>query len=224
MSAGKHRKAVVFCDFDGTITSCETFVGVLKHFSPSLAKELIPQILAKEISIRDGVKRIVQSIPSAVYPDELLQFVQDKPVRPGLSAFLDYLESREIPFVVVSGGFRCLVEAVLRREHVLERCAKVYAIDIDRSEEKLQVQSQWESDSELIAKVNVIRHECQNQEKIIVIGDSITDVNAAKCADLVFARDLLCKYLTEDNVAFLEWKDFDDIKLQLEQIEDRSLF
>lgn len=224
MSAVKHRRAIVFCDFDGTITANETFIGVLKHFSPSLSNELIPKILAKELSIRDGVKRIIQSIPSTVYPDELLSFAQDKPVRPGLSPFLDYLDSRQIPFVVVSGGFRCLVEAVLQREHVLERCAKVYAIDIDRSQEKLQVQSQWESDSELIAKVNVIRHECQHEETIIVIGDSITDLNAAKCADIVFARDVLCKYLTEEKIAFHEWKDFDHIRVQLEEMEDRLLF
>jgi 2-hydroxy-3-keto-5-methylthiopentenyl-1-phosphate phosphatase len=220
----KRSRAIVFCDFDGTITSCETFIAVLKHFSPVLSNELIPKILAKEISICDGVRRIVQSIPSSIYPDDMLRFVHDKPVRAGLQSFLDYLDSRQIPFVVVSGGFRCLVEAVLQREHILERCSTVYAVDIDRTHDTLQVHSQWESNTELMAKVNVIRHECQHNEKIIVIGDSITDLNASKCADIVFARDALCTYLNDEKISYYNWNDFNDIKIHLEQLADHCLF
>ena len=217
----KERSAIVFCDFDGTITSCETFVGALKHFSPSLSNELIPKILSKEITLRQGVRQIVESIPSSVYPDELLKFVQDKPIRHGLSSLIDYLDSRQIPFVVVSGGLRCLVEAVLKRENLFERCSKIYAIDVDKSEEKLKVLSEWESGNELVAKVDIIKQECRNNEKIIVIGDSLTDLNASKCADLVFARDALCNYLKEEKIQFIEWKDFDDIKSKLQLMEDR---
>jgi 2-hydroxy-3-keto-5-methylthiopentenyl-1-phosphate phosphatase len=195
-----------------------------KQFSPSLSKELIPKILSKEITLRQGVRQIVESIPSSVYPDELLHFVQDKPIRPGLTSLIDYLDSRKIPFIVVSGGIRCLVEAVLKRENLFTRCSKIYAIDIDPTEEKLKVLSQWESGNELVAKVDIIKQECQNNEQIIMIGDSITDLNASKCADIVFARDALCNYLKEENIEFIEWKDFEDIKTKLQLIEDRFLF
>lgn len=214
------RSAIVFCDFDGTITACETFVGVLKQFSPTLSSELIPKILSKEITLRQGVRQILESIPSSVYPDELLKFVQDKPIRPGLSSLIDYLDSRQIPFIVVSGGLRCLVEAILKRENLYERCSKIYAIDIDKTEDKLKVLSEWESGNELVAKVNIIKKECQNNEKIIVIGDSITDLNASKCADLVFARNGLCNYLKEENIEFIEWNDFEDIKTKLQLMND----
>lgn len=217
-------RAIVFCDFDGTITSVETFVGTLKQFSPSLTNELIPKILSKEITIRDGVKQIIQSIPSSIYPDQILESVREKPVRPGLSSLLDYLESRSIPFVVVSGGFRFIVEAILEREQVLNRCSKVFAIDVDSTSQHLKAISDWESENELVAKVDVIQHVCQNAEKIIVIGDSITDLNAAKAADIVFARDLLCKYLTDEKIPFFQWNDFDHIRQQLEQFEKESLF
>jgi 2-hydroxy-3-keto-5-methylthiopentenyl-1-phosphate phosphatase len=216
----KKRSAIVFCDFDGTITACETFVGALKRFAPLLSNELIPKILSKEITLRQGVRQILESIPSSVYPDELLQFVQDKPIRAGLSSLIDYLDSQQIPFIVVSGGLRCLVEAILKHENLLERCSKIYAIDIDKTNETLKVLSDWESGNELLAKVNIIKHECQNNEKIIVIGDSITDLNASKCADLVFARDGLCDYLKEENIEFIKWIDFEDIKSKLQQIED----
>ena len=222
-STVKHP-AIVFCDFDGTITAVETFVGVLKQFSPTLANELIPKILAKEVTLREGVRQIVEAIPVSVYPDELLTFVQDKPIRPGLSSLVDYLDSRQIPFVVVSGGLRCLVEAVLKRENLYTRCAKIYAIDVEKTDEQLKVVSEWEGGTELVAKVEVIKHETQNKEKIIMIGDSITDVNASKYADLVFARDSLCNYLKEENIKFIEWTDFEDIREKLQSIEKEFLF
>ncbi|CAF3928907.1 unnamed protein product, partial [Adineta steineri] len=208
----KKQSTIVFCDFDGTITACETFVGVLKQFAPSLSNELIPKILSKEITIRQGVRQILESIPSSIYPNDFLNFVQDKPIRSSLSSLIDYLDSQQIPFIVISGGIRCLVEAILKRENLLERCSKIYAIDIDNSNDKLKILSDWESGDELIAKVDVIKHECQNNEKVIFIGDSITDLNASKHADLVFARDRLCDYLKEENIEFIEWKDFEDIK------------
>lgn len=214
------RSAIVFCDFDGTITSGETFVGILKEFSPTLANEIIPKILSKETTLRQGVPQILESLPSSIYPDQLLKFVQDKPVRPGLSSLIDYLDSQKIPFIVVSGGLRCLVEAILKRENLYERCSKIYAIDIDNSGEKLKVISEWKSENELVAKVNIIKSECKNNEKIIVIGDSITDLNASKYADIVFARDALCNYLKEENIQFTEWEDFEDIKNKLQLIDD----
>lgn len=213
------RSAIVFCDFDGTITSCETFVGILKEFSPTLGNELIPKILSKEITLRQGVRQIVESFSSSVYPDELLKFVQDIPIRPGLSSLIDYLDSQNIPFIVVSGGLRCLVESILKRENLYERCAKIYSIDVEKNGDHLKVISEWESGSELVAKVDVIKSVCQHKEKIIVIGDSITDVNASKCADIVFARDALCNYLKEENIEFIEWEDFNDIKTKLQSIE-----
>lgn len=222
--ATKIRPAIVFCDFDGTITACETFVGALKHFAPSLSSELIPKILAKEMSLREGVRKILESIPSSIYPHELLDFVQNKPIREGLSSFIDYLDSRNIPFIVVSGGMRCLVETILKRENLLERCSKVYSIDIDNTQEKLKVISEWEAGNELVAKVDVIKHECQNNEKIIMIGDSLTDLNASRIADIVFARDGLCNYLKEENIEFIEWTDFNDIRTKLQLIENRFLF
>ncbi|CAF4570242.1 unnamed protein product [Rotaria socialis] len=185
--------AIVFCDFDGTITAQETFVGILKHFAPSVSSEILPKIFSKEITLRQGVRQIVESIPSSAYPDQLQNFVQDKAIRPGLSSLIDYLDSRHIPFVVVSGGIRYIVEVVLKRENLLEKCSKIFGIDVDATQEKLKVISEWESGNELVAKVDVIKRECQNNEKIIVIGDSLTDVNASKCADIVFARDGLLK-------------------------------
>ncbi len=93
----KQFSQVVFCDFDGTITAVETFAGMLIEFAPELSAAILPQIYTKEITLREGIKKILASIPSSVYP-EIIDYVANKPVRPGLKELIDFLEQKAIPF------------------------------------------------------------------------------------------------------------------------------
>jgi 2-hydroxy-3-keto-5-methylthiopentenyl-1-phosphate phosphatase len=206
---------IVFCDFDGTITVEETFVAVLKKFSPQLSAILIPEIYAKRLTLREGVRQILESIPSKCYP-EIIEFTRHQAIRPGFQEFLDFLDERKIPFVVVSGGLRGMVEAVLG--DFAKRTMAIYAIDVDTNGSHLIVHSEFEGDTELMAKVQVIEKyifssgSLDTSLQAIAIGDSITDLNMGLYAHAVFARDRLCQYLDEYQKSYVHWNDFFDIK------------
>lgn len=207
--------AVVFCDFDGTITASETFAGMIKEFAPELASELLPRIFAREITLKVGVTQMIESIPSYLYP-EMIAYAQDKPIRPGFAQLLDFLSQRNIPLVVVSGGLRDMVKMVLQREGVLPQVAGIAAMDLDTTGEYLRVNSAYLGDTELVAKVQVMRE--YPTDKAIAIGDSVTDINLALAADLVFARDRLPQYLDAAGKTYLPWEDFRDVMDYLQQI------
>ncbi len=212
-------KRVVFCDFDGTIAVEETFVGMLKQFAPELSEQLLPQMYALRLTLREGVRQLLESIPSTRYP-EILEYAKSKSIRPGLEELLDFLDARGVPFVVVSGGLRGMVETVLsqggrRGQSLKERVAAVYAVDIDTTQSFLQVHSEFEEDTELVSKVRVMaQHPAQEQ---IAIGDSVTDLNMALQAPVVFARDRLIQYLDEHSKPYIPWNDFFDVREQLSQ-------
>jgi 2-hydroxy-3-keto-5-methylthiopentenyl-1-phosphate phosphatase len=200
---------VVFCDFDGTITAIETFAGMLKEFAPDLSAKLMPQMYDRTLTLREGVRQLLESIPSSRYP-EILDYAEDKPIRPGLEALLDFLDSKSIPFVVISGGLRGMVTEVLTRYGLVERVAAISAVDIDTSEDYLKVYSDYEGETELVAKVQVMaRYPAQ---ETIAIGDSVTDINMALKADLVFARDRLVDYMESENKPYIPWNDFFEIR------------
>ena len=207
-------KRVVFCDFDGTITAVETFVGMLKEFAPQLSAELIPQMYERKLTLRNGVRQLLESIASDRY-GEVIAYADRQPIRPGLSELLDFLESQSVPFVVISGGVRGMVERVLSRaargEPIIERVAAVWAVDIDTSRDYLRVSSTFESNSELVAKVQVM--EQYPADETVAIGDSVTDINMALEADIVFARDRLVHYLEPET--YILWNDFFDIRDRL---------
>ena len=190
---------------------------MLKDFAPELSERLIPEMYAKRLTLREGVRQMLESIPSARYP-AILEYAQPKPIRPGLVELLDFLDTQHVPFVVVSGGLRGMVETVLNQASIgtvsiRERVAAIYAVDIDTTGEFLRVESQFEEDTELVSKVKVMaQHPAQEQ---IAIGDSVTDLMMALHAPVVFARDRLAQYLDEHNKPYIQWNDFFDIRQHL---------
>ncbi|BAY40754.1 HAD-superfamily hydrolase [Nostoc sp. NIES-2111] len=205
-------KRIVFCDFDGTITVEETFVAVLKKFAPELSAQLLPEMYAKKLTLREGVKQILQSIPSASYP-EIVEFTKPQLIRSGFIELLDFLEFQGVPLVVISGGLRGMVEVVLNK--LVQRVEGIYAVDVDTRNAYLKVNSQYEEDTELIAKVQVMDKYTADEK--IAIGDSITDLNMALQASVVFARSPLTKYLDEQQKPYIFWNDFLEIRDYLAQ-------
>jgi 2-hydroxy-3-keto-5-methylthiopentenyl-1-phosphate phosphatase len=204
-----HPRAV-FCDFDGTISAGETFVHVLKTYAPELAPTLIPQILSFEVTLREGVTRMLQTMPSDRY-DEAIASADDVPLRAGLAELVAWCGEHDVPFVVVSGG---LEDMVRRKLGPLEsRVTGVHAVRIDRSGPTWRVDSPWADGPELVGKIKVM-HAHPAAERV-AIGDSATDVRMSEVAEVVFARDRLCTYLDERGVDYLPWDDFHDIRRAL---------
>ena len=207
-----NQKRVVFCDFDGTITVEETFVAMLKHFAPELSSQLMPEIYARRLSLRSGVRQLLESIPSECY-GEIVEFSRGRLMRPGLLELLDFLDEKKVDFAIVSGGLRIMVETVMG--DLVNRASVIYAVDVDASGPRLQVNSEFEGDTELVSKVRVMdQHPAEEQ---VAIGDSLTDFNMALQASSVFARDRLAEYLDEQQKPYTKWDNFFDVLESLSQ-------
>ncbi|WP_445240153.1 HAD-IB family phosphatase [Microcoleus vaginatus] len=211
-SIPNNQQRVVFCDFDGTITVEETFVAMLKHFAPELSSQLMPEIYARRLSLRSGVRQLLESIPSECY-GEIVEFSRGRLMRPGLLELLDFLDEKKVDFAIVSGGLRIMVETVMG--DLVNRASVIYAVDVDASGPRLQVNSELEGDEELVSKVRVMaQHPAEEQ---VAIGDSLTDFNMALHASSVFARDRLAEYLDEQQKPYTKWDNFFDILESLSQ-------
>lgn len=210
-----NKRPIVFCDFDGTITERESLEAVLRRFNPQNHDAMMARLKAGEVTIRDGVREMVEGIASARYP-EILSFVREIPIRPGFEAFLDFLDERGIPFVVLSGGLRGMVEA--RLGPLVERTHRIISADVDASGPWLAVFSEYESENELVAKARVM--ETFSFDAAIVIGDGITDFEMARHGSCIFARDSLAAYLDRQGIGYHSWSDFYDVRDKLAEKEE----
>jgi 2-hydroxy-3-keto-5-methylthiopentenyl-1-phosphate phosphatase len=97
-----------------------------------------------------------------------------------------------------------MVETVL--DSLVQRVHAIHAVDVDTSSTHLKVISPFEGGTELIAKVQIMSKYPAYQK--IAIGDSLTDLNMALEANVVFARDRLAEYLDEHKKPYIPWDNF----------------
>ncbi|MBI9076682.1 MAG: HAD-IB family phosphatase [Desulfatibacillum sp.] len=207
------HKNIIFCDFDGTITVQETFSTMLMEMLPDKARQVLEQIYAGKSTLAQGVRMLVESLPSSAYGD-IIDFCQGKEIRPGFVEFLDFLDQHQTPFVLVSGGLHVMVQAILGP--LTKRLAGIYSLSLDLNGPFMKVLADFEEGDELLAKARVMQ--MYNYRNSIAIGDGVTDLNMGLAAQTVFARASLAKYFRSNQLDYIPFEDFFEIRDHLSQM------
>ena len=74
-----------------------------------------------------------------------------------------------------------------------------------------------------LCKSSLIRKLSSKDDFHIVIGDSITDLQATKQADKVFARDFLITKCEENRIAYTPFETFHDVLAELKHLLEVKL-
>ncbi|GGB59094.1 2-hydroxy-3-keto-5-methylthiopentenyl-1-phosphate phosphatase [Fictibacillus barbaricus] len=220
------HESVIFCDFDGTVTEKDNIVAIMEEFAPEGWQPIVNDILNETISIREGVGKMFSRI-SSEKKQEIIDFVLTRSkIRDGFQEFIDYTKKENIPLYIVSGGIDFFVYPVLKNKIEPEQ---IICNASDFSGDTIKIT--WPNACDALCendcgccKPSVIRGlvtRYRVAEKI-VIGDSITDLQASKLADVVFARDYLIKKCQENNIPFTPFETFYDVIHALEKRGVRS--
>lgn len=208
------EQPVIFCDFDGTITETDNIVSIMEHFNPPGWQEIAMDILHLRTSIREGVGRLFSLLPSAKR-QEILDYVLDiAKIRSGFEDLLAFCREHGIRFYVTSGGIDFFVYPLLAPFQL--ETEQIYCNSSDFSGESIEIVWPHPCDDHCdndcgMCKSKVLRSYPEDRYYRIVIGDSVTDFEAAKLADLVFARSRLVERCREMGHPFVPFKDFHDI-------------
>lgn len=198
---------IVFADFDGTITQEDTLVGAIRLFTGPEEFQLYSQKLAQgEMTLSQVVRYAFDGAPSDRLP-RMLEYVRTVTLRPGFSDFLDEMDRRGIPVVVISGGVRQFVEQNLAPFR--SRLLGLHAVELDTSGPRMQLISAYDDGNELLKKTDVMA--LYSYRYAVGIGDSFTDRNMGRAVDTIFARDVLAQYLDKLGLPYLPYEDFYDV-------------
>ncbi|KON89322.1 2-hydroxy-3-keto-5-methylthiopentenyl-1-phosphate phosphatase [Sporosarcina globispora] len=209
-------KIAVFCDFDGTITEKDNIISIMKHFAPPQWEEIKNQVLGQEISIKEGVGKMFSLLPSNLKEDITDFILENARIRDGFQPFIEYLAEENIPLYIVSGGIDFFVAPVLGKYGPFEA---VYCNSSDFRGETIKILWPHSCDEKCgnncgCCKPSIMRRLEGDDTFKVVIGDSVTDLEAAKQADFVIARDLLLdksKEMNFDHRAFETFYDCIDV-------------
>ncbi|MEH6939221.1 2-hydroxy-3-keto-5-methylthiopentenyl-1-phosphate phosphatase [Bacillus sp. JJ664] len=207
----------IFCDFDGTITEGDNIVTLIKQFASPSAKVLTSDVLSGKISIREGVEKMFSTIPSSK-KEEMIRFVTESTnIRDGFQDFIQFVKQSNYDLKVVSGGLDFFVHPILA-DYLPS--SDVLCNRTDFSGETVIIHWDHSCDDHCsndcgMCKPSVMRKFSHSDDFIIVIGDSITDLQIAKEANLIFARDFLIEKCEELSLPYISFSNFHDIQAAL---------
>lgn len=216
---------IIFCDFDGTITNSDNIMAIMKEFAPREWVGIKDKILSQDLTIQEGVTQLF-SLLSSSQKETITQFVlHQAEIRDGFQDFIDYTKENKIPFYIVSGGIDFFVKPLL--EPYITEEDKIYCNVADFTGEKIRIL--WPHSCDGLCtngcgccKPSIIRKLSDEKTYKIVIGDSITDLQAAKLADKVIARDFLIEKCEELDIPYEPFQTFHDVIHILKKLEVHS--
>ncbi|PFK46845.1 2-hydroxy-3-keto-5-methylthiopentenyl-1-phosphate phosphatase [Bacillus cereus] len=210
----------IFCDFDGTITNNDNIVAIMQQFAPPEAETIKQKILSQEISIQEGVGKLFSLIPTNLQ-DDITTFIKETAIiRTGFQEFVQFAQTNKIPLHIISGGMDFfvypLLEGIISQEHI-------YCNTTDFSGETIKVNWPHPCNEHCnnqcgLCKSTLMQQLSSEDNFNIIIGDSITDLQAAKLAHQVFARDFLITKCEEHQISYTTFETFYDVQAEVKQL------
>ena len=214
------RQVVIFCDFDGTAAEQEVIVSLFKAFGQPRWEAVRDAVISETLSVREGVGRLFAQIPSHRVPEMVAYARKNATLRSGFREFLEYCRVQGHRFLLTSGGIDFyiypLMEGLLPRD-------QIYCNESDCSGPTVRILWPHGCDEHCLAdcgmcKPSIMRRFPSEQYRRVVVGDGITDLPAARLADMVVARDLLSVKCREAGIPSEPFETFYDVMTVLDRV------
>jgi 2-hydroxy-3-keto-5-methylthiopentenyl-1-phosphate phosphatase len=203
-------------DFDGTITEQDVLDEIARTFGDDEVYREVDEALDRNgITLHEVLRREFEPVRAPL--GEVIEWVHgNASIRPGFRELVELARERGWRLVVVSSGFRQLIEPMLERAGI--EGLELVSNEVDPDPEGWRITFFDESRCEICGeacKRTTVRSVVDGGE-VVYVGDGYSDRCAAEDADLVFARRGLATYLTERGVPFEPFDDFFQVARRLD--------
>jgi 2,3-diketo-5-methylthio-1-phosphopentane phosphatase len=202
------------------------------HGCGSRKREVLDeQIKTGERSFREVSEEMWGSL-NVPFEDGFEVMEKSLEIDPDFQRFHQWCLDNKVPFNVISAGLKPILRRVLDTFLGEEESAhiKIVANDAAITEDGSEWKPIWRHDTELghdkALSITEARQEAEMQCEdgtiplIVFIGDGVSDLPAAREADVLFARRglRLEEYCLENHIAYVPFDTFADIQAKLEAI------
>jgi 2-hydroxy-3-keto-5-methylthiopentenyl-1-phosphate phosphatase len=208
---------LIACDFDGTITERDTLHLIVEEFGTrGLWQAIEPRLRAGEVTLEQAMQEEFASVRAT--PGQVRELVlREAGMRAGFARLVDWAEARGHRLIVFSSGFRSVIRALL--DHWGHGDLEIVSHEARFTAAGAEIL--WADRGDVCPECGrrCKRHDLRVRhrgERVVYIGDGVSDRCVAGTADLVFARAHLARDLAIDGVGFVPFDDFDEIRERLE--------
>ncbi|KAF7764060.1 hypothetical protein Agabi119p4_8597 [Agaricus bisporus var. burnettii] len=219
----RDKKFVVLSDWDGTITTYDSNDYMTDHlgYGKEKRRQGNLEILGGKVTFRDAFREMLESVTKNGHTfEECKQILHDNiKLDEGFKSFYIWCKSVDIPVIIVSSGMAPLIRAVLSNLLGEEAANDIEIISNDVT---VQPDGKWEikfrhptsgyghDKSQAILPYR----DLPNPPTLFFFGDGVSDISAAKYADLLFVKSKaggdndLAAYCKREGLTHLIFEDF----------------
>ncbi len=206
---------IIQCDFDGTIISNNLSILLRENFARGDWQKIDSDYLHGRLTVEQSNKLQFALIKE---PEEKLQELvrQHIEVRPGFVEFVRYCRDDGPPLVIVSSGLDFYIKTVLNEIGMPD--LELHCGQTSFSKDGIAV-AYYDPEGHIISegfKKKYLTRIKKRGKNVIYIGDGLSDLEAARQADHVFATGHLLRLLTAESVACSAFANFYDLAHQVQ--------
>ncbi len=205
---------IIQCDFDGTIISNNLSVLLREKYACGDWQKIDSDYLHGHLTVEQSNKLQFALIKES--KERLQEFVrQHIELRPGFVEFVRYCQESAIPFAIVSSGLDFYIETVLAQ--IGMRYLELHCGRTSFSRDGIDV-VYYDPAGNIVNQGFKIKYLTWLKERgtnIIYLGDGLSDLEAARQADHVFATGHLLDLLDTYSIERSAFSDFYDLQRQI---------
>lgn len=206
----------VLTDFDGTVTIDDVGSSLIDKYADP--KTFIYDRQWKKGLIGSEKAHRIQYSSITAKEDQLEEYILKMEIHPSFFPFVEYLHQREIPLSIVSDGFDFYIKPLLEKYSLT---IPYYSNHMDPLHKSFsfpyQDSSCWRCAN---CKVKSVKYHLKRGERVIYIGDGLSDLYGALISDVIFTKrgKNLEKSLLERGVRdFISFDSFSEISRAMDE-------
>jgi 2-hydroxy-3-keto-5-methylthiopentenyl-1-phosphate phosphatase len=207
----------IFCDFDGTISTVDIGSNLFDRFG-TRSEEDEARLMSGELTIREYWTKLASGLRAPFTHAMLDEYLREIPIDPGFGELVELCREEEIPLTIASDG----MDLYIRRYLALHGAPQVdlwcNSAELD-DEGRMTIGFPHASEGctcfTAACKRNVVLLRADPEERIVYIGDGISDYCPAEHADIIFAKEQLAAYCNAHRLPHYPFKTLSDVARQL---------
>jgi 2,3-diketo-5-methylthio-1-phosphopentane phosphatase len=212
------KGALVLVDFDGTITQDDVGALLFDTFSKKESAKIVALWLKGEINSKECLEGLCELV--RITRSQLKKFVLSRKIDGEFSAFVDLCKRERSRLVILSDGLDFYIKLILEK-FGLEKLP-FYSNVLRFEDSRLKPEFPY-FDRGCGSCGNCKMYHLKNlrgtRQKVVYIGDGLSDRCAMREADLVFAKNDLRKFCVLEGIEHYPFRDFGDVIQMLQNLD-----
>jgi 2-hydroxy-3-keto-5-methylthiopentenyl-1-phosphate phosphatase len=200
---------VFLCDFDGTISPISLCDYLYKNFA-SCGMKYSDLWAQGKVGTREEIESSFKAIQAS--REDMEVSLSKVPVVAGFKDFYTYCQNHKLDLIVASDGLEWAIRYVLKMAGVVNisvMANRIFFTDRGFNFDFPYFNPKFPRSG--VYKLDIVERIKGEGRRVFLIGDGITDIEAAQAADFVFARDALWEYCQKQKIPSHPYQDFFEI-------------